>query len=310
MTQRRAGGVRVGVLLAPIRLRAVWLCHGHTLAASVEAMTDTVSPQEADAATEKLLGQWRSDLASWAIPDEILGQADESPWTHPVSMFTVDDEIADSNSHARARDAVPTGGSVLDVGSGGGRAAMALVPPAGSLVAVDHQQEMLDAFADAATRRGVRARLVLGDWPDVADDTPECDVVVCHHVAYNVADIAPFLRALDDHAARRVVLELPMHHPMSNMNPLWKKFWDLDRPTRPTAHDLEAIALALGFDAHLEVWQDETWGRRVTLPDAERVRFARIRLCLSADRDAEVAAALIAQADAQPREVATLWWDV
>jgi SAM-dependent methyltransferase len=225
-------------------------------------------------------------------------------------MFTVDDEIPDSHSHRIARDAVPEGGSVLDVGSGGGRASMALVPPASTVVAVDQQQGMLDAFADAAHRRGARSQEFLGDWPAVADDVPECDVVVCHHVAYNVADIGPFLLALDAHARTRVVLEVPERHPLSNMNPLWKQFWDLDRPSRPTAEDLAAIASALGFDARLDLWQDETWGQRVTLPDDERVRFARIRLCLTEDRDAEVAAALIAQADARPRDVSTIWWDV
>jgi hypothetical protein len=100
-----------------------------------------------------------------------------------------------------------------------------------------------------------------------------------------------------------------MTHPMSNMNALWKKFWDLDRPTQPRADDLAAIATALGFDAHLDVWEDETWGKRVEMPEAERVKFARIRLCLSEERDAEVAAALLEQQDAQPRTVATLWWD-
>ena len=45
------------------------------------------------------------------------------------------------------------------------------------------------------------------------------------------------------------------------------------------------------------------------MPEAERVRFARIRLCLTEDRDAEVAAALLEQKDAKPRRVATLWWD-
>jgi SAM-dependent methyltransferase len=272
-------------------------------------MTDHRDPV-AMPSVEPLAEQWRADLASWAIPDAILEQAPQTPWIHPVSMFTVEGEVPDSPSHRLAREAVPAGGSVLDVGSGGGRAAMALVPPAGTLVAVDQQQGMLDAFAEAATSRGVRAHLHLGDWPAVADEVPEADVVVCHHVAYNVADIVPFLTALNAHARIRVVLELPEHHPLSNMNPLWKQFWDLDRPTRPTADDLVAIARALGFDAHLEKWADETWGQRVTLPDDERVRFARIRLCLTEDRDAEVAAALIAQADAAPRQVATVWWDV
>ena len=136
------------------------------------------------------LDQWRVDLASWAIPEEILAQAEEKPWVHPVAMFTVEDDITDSHSHRIAREAVPPDGSVLDVGSGGGRASLALVPPAGMVVAVDHQQGMLDAFAEAAERRGVRHREFLGDWPAVVDEVPECDVVVCHHVAFNVADIA------------------------------------------------------------------------------------------------------------------------
>lgn len=262
-----------------------------------------------DAAAD-LMDRWRDDLASWAIPDEILAQAEEKPWVHPVAMFTVDDEIPDSHSHRVAREAVPSGGSVLDVGSGGGRASMALVPPAGTLMAVDHQQGMLDAFAEAATRRGVHHREFLGDWQDIADEVPEADVVVCHHVAYNVGEIGPFLQALDVHAQRRVVLELPTRHPMSNMNSLWKRFWDLDRPTRPTADQLGDIARALGFDAHVDTWQDETWGRRVEMPQEDRVRFARIRLCLTEDRDADVAAALIEESDQAPREVATVWWDV
>ncbi len=265
---------------------------------------------ETDSRADELLAQWRADLASWAIPEEILARAEQPPWVHPVSMFTVDDEVPESPSHRIARDAVPQQGSVLDVGSGGGRASMALVPPAAMLVAVDHQQAMLDAFEDAATRRGVRAHTFLGDWPDVADEVPEADVVVCHHVAYNVPGIGPFLLALDSHARHRVVLEVPARHPLSGMNPLWKRFWNLDRPTRPTADQLFEIACALGFDARIESWQDPTWGRRVALPDEERVRFARIRLCLTEERDAEVAAALIEESDNSPREVATIWWDV
>jgi len=257
----------------------------------------------------ELANSWASDLDSWAIPEEILAQAETEPWAHPVAMFTVEGEIPDSPSHQRAREALPGGGSVLDVGSGGGRASFALVPPAGSVIAADHQQDMLDAYAQAADQRGVAHRELLGGWLDIADEVPEADVVVCHHVAYNVRDIVPFLQALNDHARRRVVLELPMTHPMSNMNELWKRFWDLDRPTKPTADQLAAIAVAMGFDAHLDVWVDESWGKRVDMPEQERIQAVRRRLCLTQDRDADVAAALLEEQDAQPREVATLWWD-
>jgi SAM-dependent methyltransferase len=276
----------------------------------VEGYGRDVTESERSVPLDDRREQWRTDLAAWAIPDEILSQVDEKPWVHPVAQFTVEGEIADSPSHRIAREAVHHDGTVLDVGCGGGRAAMALVPPAGMLVGVDHQQGMLDAFSEAATRRGVRSHTILGDWPDVADDAPRCDVAVCHHVAYNVPGIGAFLQALNDHASHRVVLELPTQHPLTHLNPLWKRFWNLDRPTQPTASDLAAIAVAMGFEAHLEAWHDDEWGRRVALPDADRVRFARIRLCLTEDRDAEVAAALIELGDEQPREVATLWWDV
>lgn len=257
----------------------------------------------------ELADSWASDLDSWAIPEEILAQAETEPWAHPVAMFTVEGEIPDSPSHQRAREALPGGGSVLDVGSGGGRASFALVPPAGSVIAADHQQDMLDAYARAADERGVAHREFFGGWLEIADEVPEVDVVVCHHVAYNVRDIVPFLQALNDHARQRVVLELPMTHPMSTMNLLWKRFWDLDRPTKPTADQLAAIAVAMGFDAYLDVWVDESWGKRVDMPEDERIQAVRRRLCLTQDRDADVAAALLEQQDAQPREVATLWWD-
>ena len=253
--------------------------------------------------------RWRADLDSWAIPEEILAQVSTPPWIHPVAMFTVADEVPDSLSHRRAREVLTHGGSVLDVGSGGGRASFALVPPAGTVVAVDHQQGMLDEFASSAVRRGLVHHEYLGDWPAVADNVPECDVVVCHHVAFNVAEIVPFLQALNDHAINRVVIEIPTLHPQSHLNPLWKKFWNIDRPIKPSAADLAGIAGAMGFEVNLEEWQDETWGRRVQMPEAERIRYARIRLCLQEDRDAEVGAALSELGDEPPHEVATLWWD-
>ncbi len=109
-------------------------------------------------------------------------------------MFTVGDEVADSVSHDRAREAVPDGGSVLDVGSGGGRASFALAPPAEVFYAVDHAQEMLDAYAQAAAKRGVNTRSSVARGRMSPLMFPVADVVVCQHVAFNVAVIVPFLQ--------------------------------------------------------------------------------------------------------------------
>jgi len=254
--------------------------------------------------------RWARDLASWAIPQEILDQAPEMPWVHPVKQFTPPDQIPDSLSHQRARAAVPEGGSVLDVGSGGGRASLALVPPATHIVGVDTEQAMLDVLAAGAASRGVSLETFQGAWPTVADSVPECDVVVCHHVVFNVPTIAPFLTALSSHARRRVVIECPVLHPLSHLNPLWKRFWNLDRPTGPSADDLLECAREVGIDANLEVWSDESWGRRAPMSHDERVAMARTRVCLTPDRDAEVAQALDELGDDPERRVATLWWDI
>lgn len=254
--------------------------------------------------------RWSTDLAAWAIPPEILEAAPESPWIHPVEMFVVDAEVPDSLSHQRAREALPVGGTVLDVGCGGGRASMALVPPASRVTGVDEQQPMLDRFVAAAQARGVAHEAVLGFWPEAASRAPHADVVVCHHVVYNVSDLVPFLRALGEHAGHRVVLELPTTHPLTHMAPLWREFWGLERPSGPTSADCLAVAREAGIEATLETWVDDEFSARARLTPEQQARFMRIRLCLPESREAEVAAFLASAPPPPPRETATLWWDV
>lgn len=254
--------------------------------------------------------RWSDDLAAWAIPDEILAQAPESPWIHPVRMFTVDGSVADSASHRTAREALPERGTVVDVGCGGGRASMALVPPAGLLVGVDEEAVMLERYADAARAAGAAHEVHLGRWPDVAGTVPAGDVVVCHHVVYNVSDLVPFVHALGTHARSRVVLELPATHPLSHLAPYWRQFWDLDRPTGPTAHDCLAVLHEAGITASVHEWVDDVWSARARLSLEEQARYLRIRLCLPESRQADVVAAMAAQPEAGPRRTATIWWDV
>lgn len=236
-----------------------------------------------------------------------MRQAPESPWIHPVSKFTPQGNLhVDTPSRLRALEALPEGGSVLDVGCGGGRAAFGLVPPAQHVVGVDHQQGMLDVFAREAKTRGLTHEVILGDWPDVAETTPVCDVVTCHHVFYNVANLEPFIHALSSHARHRVVVELPQQHPLASLSPIWKKFWNLERPHSPTADDALAVVTSLGYHATLEKFTQEIPLHDVTDDD---VRFTRIRLCLTSEKDPEIRRYL-EQNPTTHRENATLWWDV
>ncbi len=267
--------------------------------------------------------RWREQLEAWAIPQRLIEAATESPYGFPAELFrrrgTASATEPVSSTTERALEALPADGEVLDVGVGGGATSLPLAVKAGRLTGVDQQADMLAAFESAAGDAGVSVATVNGGWPEVADDAPNADVVVCGHVAYNVADLGPFVRALNDHARRRVVMELTEHHPLSWMNDLWLRFHGLARPTGPSS--LDAFEVIRELDLRPEQGAgnregDPTGGGFARRGDA--VALVRRRLCLPPERDAEIAEALgdrllerggLWAAGPARRVVATLWWD-
>jgi len=267
-----------------------------------------------------LLARWRDDLAAWAIPEHITSAVTESPWVLPAQVFArrADRLSADPSgpSFEQAWAALDPPGSVLDVGSGAGAACLPLIPRATALTAVDSDNRMLGLLADRARARGVRVRCIAGSWPQVAPQVAVADVVTCHHVVYNVPDLGPFISALTDHARRRVVVEAARTHPLTSLNSLWLKFHGLVRPDRPTGADLLAILRSMGLDVEHRYWRRPGEGDYPSF--AELVNVTRRRLCLPAGREADVAAALVAEgidpdrpADlgSSGRDVLTIWWN-
>ena len=250
--------------------------------------------------------RWRDDLEAWAIPEWILAQAEEDPWIHPPVLFEVPESIDETPSHLRAGELLGGQSSLLDVGCGGGIAAMAQAGRVAKVVGVDHQGEMLTMFERNARARGLECETFEGFWPEIAARTPVADVVTAHHVLYNVPDVVPFIRALDEHARRRVVLELPTHHPLASMSGAWEFFWGLERPSTPTPDDLIDVMTEMGINASLERWE----GSMRAESDLEQAaHFTRIRLCLPASREVEVREFLRDNPTSNTRSLATVWWD-
>lgn len=255
--------------------------------------------------------QWRADLAAWAIPDEILAQAPTSPWGFSVAGFrdrAARQQDDPTPGHAVMRAAVPEGGSVLDVGCGGGGASLPLIPPAAQITGVDSSAGMLEVFRDAVTAAGGQADVVDGEWPAIAPQVGPHDVVVAQDVVYNVPDLAGFVRACNERARRRVVLVLPTAHPMGWTRPYWRDLWDLDRPTGPTV-DLcaEVVTEALGVVPERTSWTEPTlWS--FASPD-EALEHVRVRLCLPASRDDDIRNALTRTPPPVTREAWAVWWD-
>ena len=254
--------------------------------------------------------RWAQDLARWSIPEHILRAAPRSPWGFDVSTFGAAADAAlarseDTPSDAAARAALPNGGSVLDVGAGAGAAGLRLHEAAGLITAVDTSEELLAEFTRRAERLGLRHRSVVGRWPDSVDAVEPADVVVCHHVLYNVPDLVEFASALDARALLKVVIELPEVHPLTWLAPLWRELHGLERPARPTGEQALAVLRALGLDVEVVRWR-----RPYAQPERSGLSTERIArwLCLGPERLDELSAALQRHPPPDGRDVLTLCW--
>ena len=252
--------------------------------------------------------RWREAGEDWPVPRSVRERQGETGWSLEPERFRwrpeEDARQPVRPSRRRALEALPEGGSVLDVGVGGGASSLGLVPKAGRITGVDRLEGMLEAFAASARAAGVASQCVLGAWPDVAAQVEPADVAVCHHAVYGVVEIEPFLEALTTHARRRVVLEVSAERPMAGLNPLWKAFHGVDRPNRPVADDLQAVAAALGMAVEREDMDLPARTQEVT-PDL--VAFVRRRVCVGEERDPEIAA-FLRGSEPQEQRVVALWW--
>jgi 2-polyprenyl-3-methyl-5-hydroxy-6-metoxy-1,4-benzoquinol methylase len=251
--------------------------------------------------------RWARQLAEHAIPEEILEAAPACPYTFPRALFGKHAHRAvnpDSPSRRRALEALPSGGSVLDVGVGGGAASLPLAPPAEHLTGVDSSEELLEDFLSRAAEANVNHSGVLGRWPDIAGDVQAADVVVCHHVFYNAPDLVGFVEALTSHARHRAVAELTATHPLLHLNSLWMHFHGLVRPEGPTAEDAFEVVKSHHPEAQLELWERES--RWAGAERSDIVAFVRQRLCLGPERDGEIDELM--EAEPGPRRIATIWW--
>lgn len=254
--------------------------------------------------------RWRDQLAAWAIPDDFLAAATESPYGFSVDVFSrIADEAVEralDPSGRRAMEVLPAGGDVLDVGCGAGVASLPLAAAAGRLIGVDQSEGLLAAFAQRAERLGVGHAEILGRWPDVAGRVPVADVVVCRHVAYNVPDLDSFLLRLTEHARRRVVVQLTTEHPLAWMSSYWERLHGIARPEGPTVGDAMAVARDAGLAVAIEGWEEPFDLARTDV--AGQMAFLRRRLCLGEDRDRALRHAIEELGVPGHRPVATLWW--
>ncbi len=101
-----------------------------------------------------------------------------------------------------------SGKDVLDVGGGAGRFSLPLATRAERVTVVDPSADSVDLLKERADEAGITNVTALNEpWEDA--DAPEADMVLCSLVLHHVAEPAPFVARLQEHARDRVaVLEM------------------------------------------------------------------------------------------------------
>ena len=84
--------------------------------------------------------RWAELQSGRGIPPEIVAAAPADPWTHEPRDFTAPDVAVATPSRDAAAELLGTGGTVLDVGCGGGAAVFALQRVT-TAVGVDRQRD-------------------------------------------------------------------------------------------------------------------------------------------------------------------------
>jgi SAM-dependent methyltransferase len=264
-------------------------------------MTDPhTTPRPAD--------RWRELLRRSAVPQEIIDASPEPEATLEPERFRwrpeEDARQPVRPSRRRALEALPEGGTVLDVGVGGGASSLGLVPKPGLIVGVDPLPGMLESFQASAAAAGVAAKAVLGAWPAVAGEVEPVDVAVCHHAIYRTEEMEDFLTAMTGKARRRVVVEISDRSPLAGLDPLWKALYGIERPEWSVADEAQTALQAMGVAVERE---DMVLPARAPDVTPEFVAFCRRRLYAGAERDAEIEAFLRAR-EPQEHRVVALWW--
>jgi 2-polyprenyl-3-methyl-5-hydroxy-6-metoxy-1,4-benzoquinol methylase len=263
--------------------------------------------------------RWREDLAAWAIPSEILDQAEESPYGWPEALWKrrasrALDRGEWTPTTERVAELAGSGGSILDIGAGTGRASLPLARAGHPVTAVERNAGMLRGLREMAA--GSPVTIVEGSWPEVGEEVGTHDVAMCAHVVYDIADIGPFLRTMAKRARRGVVVELTAHHPWSHLTPYYLALHGLQRPAGPTAEDLaEVVSEEVGVKPSLERWERppdlwfesreeilELYGRRLVVP---RRRWDELGEVLEPDIISRDEGFVLGS---EPRVFATVWW--
>lgn len=206
-------------------------------------MTDTLSPGAA-----ATLADWaarvRADLEQVERCREVDDPADfyapvASRFTGLDPRRTDDAVLTLLLEHARSDE------TWLDVGAGGGRYALPLAARVREVIAVEPSPSMVGGLTTAMREHGIaNLRVLQQRWPMA--DAPTADVGLIAHIGYDIADIGPFLDALEA-SSRRLCIAVMGQSAMTTIATLfWEQIHGEPRVRLPAMPELLVVLLGRG----------------------------------------------------------------
>ena len=205
-------------------------------------MADALSPDVAD-----LLDAWRARVRDDKAQVERCREvADPADFYGPVAdRFRMDQRRTDDTTLNALLALARPDDVWLDVGAGGGRYALPLALVVRQVVAIDPSPAMLAALGDDAAADGItNVRVISARWP--MTDPPSGDVGLFAHVGYDIAEIGPFMDALESTARRLCVAVMGESAMQTTATLFWQPIHGEPRVRLPALPELLVLLTARG----------------------------------------------------------------
>jgi SAM-dependent methyltransferase len=209
---------------------------------STAAPGDALSPDPTD-----LLDAWRARVAADKEQVERCREvADPTDFYGPVAdRFRMDPRRTDDPTLNALLALARPEDVWIDVGAGGGRYALPLALAVREVVAIDPSPAMLAALRDDAAADGIsNVRVIGARWP--LPDPPTGDVGLFAHVGYDIAEIGPFIDALESAASRLMVAVMGESAMQTTATLFWQPIHGEPRVRLPALPELLVLLTARG----------------------------------------------------------------
>ncbi len=184
-----------------------------------------------------------------------LGRTTADFWDRRAKNYhrSTKETIADDPLYLKLRREVTRGLTLLDVGAGTGRFALALAPYIQHITAVEPNATMLDYLKrDAMGEELTNVSLLYTTWQDAPSDL-SADIVLCSHVLYPIWDVDTFISKLLAATRHTCYIYMRAMHFDTSTSVLWKHFHGDDRQPAPGYIHALDVLFDMGIYADVEI---------------------------------------------------------